>query len=158
MLAAVLDEIGAGVPATVLMSMECAAHVRSLCDGANLRQQPDAWNLLLREAPVIAELVINSNLYAHRICSIASSLVYAWPLTSMHRPLVKCMLPTVTRCLSGRVLYYERWRRRQLWTTQLHLSTTPPSLASQRLIASFQAYVRRSVLRHSIVGRYLTHT
>ena len=107
-LAAVLDEIGAGVPATVLMSIECAAHVRSLCDGANLRQQPDAWNLLLREAPVIAKLVINSNLYAlhisHRV------LFGPCPLTSMHERASCEMLPTVTRCQSGRVPYYERWR------------------------------------------------
>lgn len=88
MLAAVLDEIGAGVPATVLMSMECAAHVRSLCDGANLRQQPDVWNLLLREAPVIAKLVINSNLYALHLSHRAH--FGPCPLTSMNWPRVKC--------------------------------------------------------------------
>ena len=46
----------------MLMSKECVKHVSALCAGENIRRELDAWQLLLREAPVIAKVIIASGL------------------------------------------------------------------------------------------------
>lgn len=57
----------------MLMSKECVKHVRALCSGENVRREPDAWQLLLREAPVIAKVVVTSGLY---VCGASTIAVY----------------------------------------------------------------------------------
>ena len=58
LLADLIVEVAAGVPANVLIAPRSAPIVERLCNGEDVRSDVTAWTEVLRGAPVVAELVL----------------------------------------------------------------------------------------------------
>ena len=58
-----IAEIGAGVPASVLISRAALPHVLELCNGEPVRTNAAAWLATGKGAPCIAALVVRSGRY-----------------------------------------------------------------------------------------------